>query len=65
MIYDLNQFVSRRNNPKFAQVSGYIAKEVAMDFKIVCTSQEISQTDALEEAVKLWLEKNKSNKGVA
>lgn len=65
MIYHLNQFVTRRNNPKFAQVSGYITKEVAMDFKIVCTSQEISQTDALEEAVKLWLEKNKSNKGVA
>uniref|UniRef100_UPI001CFEC9E6 plasmid partition protein ParG n=1 Tax=Microseira wollei TaxID=467598 RepID=UPI001CFEC9E6 len=27
-------------------------------FKVACTVTEVSQTDALEEAVKLWLEKN-------
>jgi hypothetical protein len=28
-----------------------------MQFKITCTATEVSQTDALEEAVALWLEK--------
>ena len=49
---------SRRNDPNYAQVSGYITKELAMRFKIACTAKEVSQTDALEEAVRLWLEEN-------
>jgi hypothetical protein len=49
--------VNRRNDPNYAQVSGYINKDLAMQFKITCTATEVSQTDALEEAVALWLEK--------
>ncbi len=48
---------NRRNDPNYAQVSGYINKDVALQFKVTCTAMEVSQTDALEEAVKLWLEK--------
>jgi ParG len=48
----------RRDDPNYAQVSGYINKELAMRFKLACTAKEVSQTDALEEAVRLWLEKN-------
>ena len=48
----------RRDDPNYAQVSGYINKELAMRFKVACTVTEVSQTDALEEAVRLWLEKN-------
>lgn len=55
---DLDNAVSRRQDPKFAQVSGYIDKNLAMQFKIACTATEVSQTDALEEAVALWLEKH-------
>lgn len=55
---DFDNSVSRRQDPKFAQVSGYIDKNLAMQFKIACTATEISQTDALEEAVALWLEKH-------
>ena len=51
--------VSRRKDPNYAQVSGYINKDLAMQFKIACTATEVSQTDALEEAVALWLEKQK------
>ncbi|MFB2975332.1 hypothetical protein [Microseira sp. BLCC-F43] len=47
----------RRDDPNYAQVSGYINKELAMRFKVACTAKEVSQTDALEEAVRLWLEK--------
>jgi ParG len=57
---------SKRNNPNFAQVSGYLSKEVAIRFKVLCTTKEVSQTDALEEAVKLWLDKHEFGKeGVA
>lgn len=54
----LNDLMNRRKDPNYAQVSGYIDKELAMRFKIVCTASEKSQTDALEEAVALWLQKN-------
>jgi hypothetical protein len=54
-----DDFVNRRNDPNYAQVSGYINKDLAMQFKIACTATEVSQTDALEEAVALWLEKQK------
>jgi ParG len=53
---------SKRNNPNFAQVSGYLSKEVAIRFKVLCTTKEVSQTDALEEAVKLWLDKHEFGK---
>jgi len=55
-----DMMAARRNDPGYAQVSGYIAKEVALQFKARCTLLEVSQTDALEEALKLWLEKNAS-----
>lgn len=57
-----SELVSRRNNPNYAQVTGYINKDLAMRFKIACTASEISQTDAIEEAVALWLEKNDKTK---
>ncbi|MCU0552115.1 MAG: hypothetical protein MUC48_22495 [Leptolyngbya sp. Prado105] len=52
----------RRNDPNFAQVSGYIPKEMALQFKIACTAKEISMTEGLEQAVSLWLEKNAHDK---
>ncbi|MDY7014096.1 MAG: hypothetical protein SVX43_10970 [Cyanobacteriota bacterium] len=54
--------MARRDDPNFAQVSGYIDKEVVIDFKLACTLLEISQTDALEDAIKLWLEKHEQER---
>ncbi|WP_242053723.1 hypothetical protein [Nostoc parmelioides] len=54
--------MARRNDPSYAQLSGYISKEVVKEFKMACTDLEISQVDAMEEAVKLWLEQYKANK---
>lgn len=48
---------SRRSDPGYIQVSGYITKEIALKFKAQCTMLETNQADALEEALKLWLEK--------
>jgi hypothetical protein len=50
--------VTKRDDPNFAQVSGYIPKEKALEFKVICTRRQISQSEALEEAVDKWLEQN-------
>ncbi len=60
-MYD-NMAVVRRNDPNFAQVSGYLPKEMALRFKIACTAKEISMTEGLEQAVRLWLEENAHDK---
>jgi hypothetical protein len=54
--------VVRRNDPNFAQVSGYLPKPMALRFKIACTAKEISMTEGLEQAVSLWLEENAHDK---
>lgn len=47
----------KRDDPKFAQVSGFVLKELALQFKATCTLQELTQSDAIEEALKDWLAK--------
>lgn len=47
---------SRRGDPDYSQVSGYVKKELALQFKAQCTMSEISQAEALEEAIQLWLQ---------
>ncbi|MGC1247749.1 MAG: hypothetical protein WA865_16155 [Spirulinaceae cyanobacterium] len=47
--------VTKRDDPNYAQVSGYVPKNLAIRFKIACTSKQTSQSEALEEAVKEWL----------
>ncbi|MBE9117218.1 hypothetical protein IQ249_15060 [Lusitaniella coriacea LEGE 07157] len=48
--------VAKRDDPKYAQVSGYIPKKLALKFKANCTMQETDQSEALERAITLWLE---------
>jgi hypothetical protein len=48
--------VTKRDDPNYSQVSGYVPKDLARRFRIACTSQEISQSEALEEALEKWLE---------
>lgn len=47
--------VTKRDDPNYAQVSGHIPKDKALEFKIACTRKQISQSEALEEAVDKWL----------
>ena len=47
----------KREDPEYAQVSGYIPKKLALRFKAACTMRETTQSEALEKAVKAWLEK--------
>lgn len=48
----------RRTDPNYSQVSGYLPKDLVIRFKVTCTQKELSQTDALEQAIDAWLEKN-------
>ncbi|MBD1804189.1 ribbon-helix-helix protein, CopG family [Microcoleus sp. FACHB-SPT15] len=50
--------VTKRDDPNYSQVSGYVPKDLARRFRIACTSKEISQSEALEEALEQWLEKD-------
>ena len=50
--------VTKRDDPNYSQVSGYVPKGLARRFRIACTSKEISQSEALEEALEQWLEKD-------
>ncbi|MDY6785049.1 MAG: hypothetical protein SW833_21315 [Cyanobacteriota bacterium] len=48
--------VTKRDDPNYAQVSGYVPKKLALKFKANCTMQETDQSEALERAITLWLE---------
>lgn len=55
-------FVARRSDPnKYGQLSGYIDKRLLSRLKLACTALDIRQTEAMEEAVRLWLEKYEPN----
>lgn len=45
------------------EVRGRIPKELKIAFEIACARLEITQTAALEEAIKEWLKKKESASG--
>ena len=51
----------KREDPDYAQVSGYIPKKLALKFKAACTMQETTQSDALEKAIKAWLRQSEES----
>lgn len=48
---------TRRKDPKYAQVTSHIPKGLAKRLKIYCTEEEITITEAVEIAIKEFLEK--------
>ena len=52
---DLMAASSRRADPDFMQVSGYVPKSLALDFKVALTRAEMNQSEALEAAIALWI----------
>ena len=57
-----SDLVTKRDDPNYAQVSGYVPKELALRFKVLCTSEEMSQSEALEEAIALWMQRKEDLK---
>ena len=51
--------MDRRRNPNYKQVTGHIPKDMYLTFKTACIQRETNQSEAIEEAVTLWLEQDK------
>jgi hypothetical protein len=45
------------------EVRGRIPKELKITFEVACARLEVTQTAALEEAIKDWLKKQESTSG--
>lgn len=56
----ISMAASKRNDPSYLQISGYVPKELALRFKATCTIQEIEISEALEEMMRSWLAERKS-----
>lgn len=47
----------KRGRGDYTQVSGYIPKNLAIAFKTTCAARELTQSEALENLVAEWLER--------
>jgi hypothetical protein len=47
----------RRRSDDYKQISGYIPRDLALEFKSICARLGISQSDALEEMTQEWIAK--------
>ena len=50
---------SKRHDPNYMQIGGYIPKELALKFKSVCVVQEVSISEVLEQVIRKELAVNK------
>ncbi len=48
--------MAKRLDPTYAQICGYVPKELARKFKVACATREINQSEALEQMIATWLE---------
>ena len=53
---EMKALVTKRDDANYSQVSGYIPKDLALRLKIACATQEITQSEALENAIAYWLD---------
>lgn len=51
--------MAKRSDPNYIQVNGYIHKDVALRFKIYCTANQLTISEALEEAMELLMKSSK------
>lgn len=49
---------SRRADPNFLQVSGYIPTELAFQFNVWCASSQVTKAKGLEQAIKLLIQQS-------
>src|SRR4028118_795466 len=59
-IYKYDLMATKRNDPDYEQVSGYVHKEIALKFRIFCMTERLTQSDALEQALSFWIESKNS-----
>lgn len=49
--------VTKNKSPDYSQVTGHVLKEVALRFKVYCTEQGLTISEAVETALIEYLEK--------
>jgi hypothetical protein len=54
--YEYDLMATRRKDPDYEQVSGYVHKDLALKFRIICMTERLTQSDALEQALRFWIE---------
>ena len=59
-IYKCDLMATKRNDPDYEQVSGYVHKDIALKFRIFCMTERLTQSDALEQALSFWIESQNS-----
>ena len=55
-IYKCDLMATKRKDPDYEQVSGYVHKDIALKFRIFCMTERLTQSDALEQALNFWIE---------
>jgi hypothetical protein len=58
--YEYDLMATKRNDPDYEQVSGYVHKDIALKFRIFCMTERLTQSDALEQALRFWIESKNS-----
>ncbi len=54
-IYKYDLMATKRSDPDYEQVSGYVHKDIALKFRIFCMTERLTQSDALEQALNFWI----------
>ncbi len=54
---------SKRKDPDYQQVSGYIPKPLALKFKGFCTMQELEISEVLSGLIEGWVKDQESKVG--
>lgn len=52
------EVVNKRLSSDYQQISGYIPKDIALKFKSLAMLNDVNISDAVEQAVKLWIKEN-------
>lgn len=52
----LDWMVDRRRSEDYRQLSGHIPTPMYKKFKALCAERDVTQSEALEEALRLWFE---------
>jgi len=48
----------KRGNPDYSPISGYIPKQTAQLFRVICTALNVSQSEIIEQIVTNWVQAN-------
>lgn len=51
--------VGKRSSEEYTQISAYLPKELAKDFRPICSSRKLEHSGVLEKLLTTWVAENK------